>query len=83
MSEFYRTISNIRSLRAAARELTTEQLEEALDKVTKLIKTYSDNSLLHNITGACHAGLGQLGQQLRAMRGQFKLIQIMQKHIII
>ena len=38
MSEFYRTISNIRSLRAAARELTTEQLEEALDKLTDVVE---------------------------------------------
>ena len=38
MSEFYRTISNIRSLRAAARELTTEQLEEALDRLTDVVE---------------------------------------------
>ena len=42
------------------------QLEEALDKVTKLIKTYSENSLLHNITGACYAGLGQLGSAVKS-----------------
>ncbi|MDK9785155.1 H-NS histone family protein [Vibrio sp. B172a] len=34
MSEMLKTLLNIRSLRAFSRELTLEQLEEALDKLT-------------------------------------------------
>lgn len=34
MSELTKTLLNIRSLRAAARELTLEQLEDALSKLT-------------------------------------------------
>ncbi len=38
MQELTRTLLNIRSLRAFARELTLEQLEEALDKLTLVVK---------------------------------------------
>ncbi|NVD06380.1 transcriptional regulator [Vibrio sp. JPW-9-11-11] len=37
MSELTKTLLNIRSLRAFARELTVEQLEEALDKLTTVV----------------------------------------------
>ncbi|PWI33915.1 transcriptional regulator [Vibrio albus] len=37
MSELTKTLLNIRSLRAFARELTMEQLEEALDKFTTVV----------------------------------------------
>ncbi|KOO05401.1 H-NS family histone-like protein [Vibrio nereis] len=37
MSELTKTLLNIRSLRAFARELTLEQLEEALDKLTIVV----------------------------------------------
>ncbi|MEF1253402.1 MULTISPECIES: H-NS family histone-like protein [unclassified Vibrio] len=37
MSELTKTLLNIRSLRAFARELTLEQLEEALDKLTTVV----------------------------------------------
>lgn len=37
MSELTKTLLNIRSLRAFARELTFEQLEEALDKLTTVV----------------------------------------------
>ena len=36
------------------------QIQEALDAVEALIKDYANESLLHNISGACYAGLGQL-----------------------
>ena len=36
------------------------QIQEALDSVEALIKDYANESLLHNISGACYAGLGQL-----------------------
>ena len=36
------------------------QIQEALDSVETLIKDYPNESLLHNISGACYAGLGQL-----------------------
>ncbi|AMF94204.1 H-NS histone family protein [Vibrio fluvialis] len=38
MSEVTKTLLNIRSLRAYARELTLEQLEEALDKLTIVVQ---------------------------------------------
>ncbi|WP_428773425.1 H-NS family nucleoid-associated regulatory protein [Vibrio sp.] len=38
MSELTKTLLNIRSLRAFARELTMEQLEEALDKLTTVVE---------------------------------------------
>ena len=37
MSELTKTLLNIRSLRAFARELTLEQLEEALDKLSTVV----------------------------------------------
>ncbi|MGF1748823.1 MULTISPECIES: H-NS family nucleoid-associated regulatory protein [Vibrio] len=37
MSELTKTLLNIRSLRAFARELTVEQLEEALEKLTLVV----------------------------------------------
>ncbi|QXO18465.1 MULTISPECIES: H-NS family histone-like protein [Vibrio] len=38
MSEITKTLLNIRSLRAYARELTVEQLEEALDKLSTVVE---------------------------------------------
>ncbi|EFP98597.1 H-NS family nucleoid-associated regulatory protein [Vibrio caribbeanicus] len=38
MSELTKTLLNIRSLRVFARELTLEQLEEALDKMTTVVE---------------------------------------------
>ncbi|PSJ48388.1 H-NS family histone-like protein [Zobellella taiwanensis] len=38
MTEFLKTLLNIRSLRAAARELTLEQLEEGLSKLTSVVE---------------------------------------------
>lgn len=38
MSELTKTLLNIRSLRAFARELTFEQLEEALEKLTLVVE---------------------------------------------
>lgn len=38
MSELTKTLLNIRSLRAYARDLTLEQLEEALDKLTIVVE---------------------------------------------
>jgi DNA-binding protein H-NS len=38
MSEFIKVLLNIRSLKAAARELTLEQLEEGLSKLTTVIE---------------------------------------------
>jgi len=38
MSEITKTLLNIRSLRAFSRDLTLEQLEEALDKLTTVVE---------------------------------------------
>ena len=37
MSDFVKVLLNIRSLRAVARELTLEQLEEGLSKLTSVV----------------------------------------------
>ena len=44
---------------------SNNQLQEALDKVKTLTKSFPEDSLLHNITGACYAGLGQLGSAVK------------------
>ena len=44
---------------------SNNQLQEALDKVITLTKSFPEDSLLHNITGACYAGLGQLGSAVK------------------
>ncbi|MCT7656500.1 H-NS histone family protein [Oceanimonas sp. NS1] len=38
MTDFLKTLLNIRSLRAAGREMTMEQLEEALSKLTMVVE---------------------------------------------
>ena len=42
------------------------KLQEALDAVTILTKNYPGSALLHNITGACYAGLGQLASAVNS-----------------
>ncbi|MGF1910643.1 H-NS histone family protein [Vibrio kasasachensis] len=42
MSELTKTLLNIRSLRAFSRELTLEQLEEALEKLTMVVSERKD-----------------------------------------
>ena len=44
---------------------SNNQLQEVLDKVKTLTKSFPKDSLLHNITGACYAGLGQLGSAVK------------------
>ena len=34
------------------------QLQESLDEAATLVKNFPEDPLLHNITGACYAGLG-------------------------
>ena len=41
------------------------KLEDALDRVKKLTISFPRYSLLLNITGACYAGLGQLGSAVK------------------
>jgi len=42
------------------------KLQEALDAVTSLTKNYPGSALLHNITGACYVGLGQLASAVNS-----------------
>ena len=42
------------------------KLQTALDKIKALTKSFPEDSLLHNITGACYAGLGQLGSAMKS-----------------
>ena len=45
---------------------SNSQIEEALDSVGNLIKDYPNESLLHNISGACYASLGQLDTAVKS-----------------
>ena len=45
---------------------TNGQLQEALDKVKALTKSFPEDPLLHNITGGCYAGLGQFGSAVKS-----------------
>jgi len=40
--------------------------QEALDKVVSLTKNFPENPILHNITGACFAGLGQFKSAVKS-----------------
>ena len=42
------------------------QYQEAIDSIKGLTKNYTDDSLLHNIKGACYAGLGQLASAVKS-----------------
>ena len=44
------------------------QVQEALDSVQTLIKDYPKEALLHNICGACYAGLGKLDAALKSYK---------------
>ena len=35
------------------------QYHEAIGEINSLIKNFAEDSMLHNILGACYAGLGQ------------------------
>ena len=47
-------------IKSAIALYSTGQIKEALDSVEALIKDYPNEAMLHNISGACFAGLGQL-----------------------
>ena len=42
------------------------ELDKALVDANKLIKAFPNNALLHNVIGACYAGLGQLGSAVKS-----------------
>ena len=46
--------------------ITINKLQESLVKIKALSKSFPEDSLLHNITGACYAGLGQLGSAVKS-----------------
>lgn len=52
MSELTKTLLNIRSLRAFSRELTLEQLEEALDKLTLVVTERKEETELETAARA-------------------------------
>ena len=52
------------------------KLQDALDSVEHLLKSFPEDSLLHNITGACYAGLGQLGSAVKRNKIKRKLRNI-------
>ncbi|PSJ47606.1 transcriptional regulator [Zobellella endophytica] len=54
MTEFLKTLLNIRSLRAAARELTLEQLEEGLAKLTSVVEERRESEAEERAAAAEH-----------------------------
>ena len=46
--------------------LSSGLLQEALDEVLDLTKNFPDNPIVHNITGACFAGLGQSSSAIKS-----------------
>jgi protein O-GlcNAc transferase len=46
--------------------LSSGLLQEALDEVLTLTKNFPDNPIVHNITGACFAGLGQSSSAIKS-----------------
>ena len=42
------------------------QYQEAIDVIKDLTKNFPDDALLHNIMGACFAGLGQLASAVKS-----------------
>ena len=68
MSELTKTLLNIRSLRAFARELTLEQLEEALDKLSTVVserKEAEDAELAEK--AAQEAKLADIAEQIKQL----------------
>ena len=59
------------------------QLDDALAVAKKLTKGFPDNSLLHNITGACYAGLSKLDSAVQSYQKAIEIDPTMQKRIII
>ena len=44
------------------------ELDEALHYANKLIKSFSENSILHNVIGACYASKGELGSAVNSYK---------------
>ena len=42
------------------------QFQEAIDSVATLTKSFPEDPILHNIAGACYAGLGELGSAVNS-----------------
>ena len=49
------------------------ELDKALTNANKLIKASPNNSLLHNVIGACYAGLGQLEFAVKSYEKAIKI----------
>ena len=49
------------------------ELDKALTNANKLIRAFPDNSILHNVVGACYAGLGQLESAVKSYEKAIKI----------
>ena len=77
MSEITKTLLNIRSLRAFSRDLTLEQLEEALDKLTIVVEERRESEEKEQAAQAeQEAKLAAIAEQIVAM-----LCRCQNKHI--
>ena len=47
---------------------SSSQFQEAIDLIVILTKSFPEDSLLHNIAGACYAGLGELGSAVNSYK---------------
>ncbi|WP_099607422.1 H-NS family nucleoid-associated regulatory protein [Vibrio coralliilyticus] len=68
MSELTKTLLNIRSLRAFARELTLEQLEEALDKLSTVVAERKEaEEAEREAQAAQEAKLADIAEQIKQL----------------
>lgn len=68
MSELTKTLLNIRSLRAFSRELTLEQLEEALEKLTTVVAERKDSEEAERAAQAeQEAKLAEIAEQIKSL----------------
>ncbi|MCG9596834.1 H-NS histone family protein [Vibrio sp. Isolate25] len=68
MSELTKTLLNIRSLRAFARELTLEQLEEALDKLSTVVAERKEaEEAEREAKAAQEAKLADIAEQIKQL----------------
>ena len=49
------------------------ELDNALSYANKLIQNFSQNSILHNVIGACYAGKGELGSAVNSYQKAIEL----------
>ena len=68
-----KTLLNKSKIDSVIALFSSGQLEDALSQALKLTKTCPNHSLVHNVTGACYAGLGQLTSAIKSYEKAIEL----------